>query len=98
MSITSEYIDEIRKVARYISYGICALMIWFIIVEHDTTEKESYFTFFHYEEKLIMRVITTIQLCLTLLFFGLWIKMRLNLCLSKLRKQQEEAGGEEEVG
>lgn len=42
-----------------------------------------------------MRVITTIQLCLTLLFFGLWVKMRLNLCLSKLKKQQEEEGGGE---
>jgi hypothetical protein len=42
-----------------------------------------------------MRVITTIQLFLTLLFFGLWVKMRLNLCLSKLKKQQEEEGGGE---
>lgn len=68
-------------------------MLWLIVVEHDTTEKESYFTFFHYEEKLFMRAITTIQLILTLLFFTLWIKMRLNLCLSKLKKQQEEEGG-----
>ena len=68
-------------------------MLWLILVEHDTDHKESYFTFFHYNEKLIMRGLTTIQLILTLTFFTLWIKMRLNLCLSKLKKQQEEEGG-----
>lgn len=73
-------------------------MLWLIVVEHDTTEKESYFTFFHYNEKLIMRIVCTLQLMLTLLFFGLWIKMRLNLCLSKLQKQQEQQGGGEEEG
>lgn len=96
VSITSEFIDEIRKVARYISYLICALMLMFIIVEHDTTEQASYFNFFHYREKMVMRVLRIIQLLLTVLFFSLWIKMRYNLCMSKWNSEEEEAGGGEE--
>lgn len=64
-------------------------MLWLIVVEHDTKIKESYFIFFHYNEKLIMRAICLIQLILTLLFSALWIKMRLKLCLSKRQKQME---------
>lgn len=55
-----------------------------IVVDHDTIEKASYFNFFHYHEKMFMRILTTIQLLLTLLFFTLWIKMRYKLCISKL--------------
>ena len=45
-----------------------------------------------------MKVLTTIQLILTLLFFSLWIKMRWSLCMSKLNKaaEEEEGGGGDE--
>jgi hypothetical protein len=36
LSITSEYIDRIRVLARYVSYLICSLMLYMIVVEHDT--------------------------------------------------------------
>lgn len=82
--ITSEFINTIRKVARYVSYVICLLMLVFIVVDHDTIEKASYFNFFHYYEKMMMRILSTIQLLLTMTFFTLWIKMRYKLCISKL--------------
>jgi len=34
-SITADYVDSVRKAARYFSYIICTLMLFFIIVEHD---------------------------------------------------------------
>lgn len=83
-SITSELINDIRKTARIISYFICLFMLMIIVVDHDTIEKASYFNFFHYYEKMFMRILSTIQLLLTLLFFTLWIKMRYRLCISKL--------------
>ena len=79
--ITSSLISNLRKFARWTSYLICILMLAFIIVDHDTTDQESYFNFFYYYEKAGMRVLTTVQLMLTLLFFSLWIKMRWKLCL-----------------
>lgn len=93
ISITSQKIDNIRKTARWLSYLICGLMLWLIMIEHDTQNKESYFTFFKWEQKYIVRFICLFQLALTLTFFGLWIKMRLNLCLSKLQSFWDEQGG-----
>ena len=61
--------------------------MYFIIMEHDLTEQASYFTFYNSRDKIIMRVISLLQLILTLTFSGLWIKMRLGLCLSKYDKQ-----------
>lgn len=43
-----------------------------------------------------MKVLCFVQLLATLLFFALWVKMRVPLCLKKLRKAQEEEGGGEE--
>ena len=94
VSITSSIIGNLRKFARWTSYIICLLMLMFIVVDHDTKSQESYFNFFYYYEKVGMRVLTIIQLFLTLLFFVLWIKMRWSLCLQKL----EEAEGAEEGG
>ena len=90
LSITSGSIDQVRKTARYISYAICALMLMLILVDHDTLQQASYFTFFYSNEKLFMRVLCLIQLLLTVTFLVLWIRMRLKLCLSKLAKQSEE--------
>lgn len=71
-------------------------MLMLIMVEHDTVEQASYFNFFHYNEKMFMRVLRTLQLLLTLLFFTLWIKMRYSLSMSKLNSEEAEGGGEEE--
>lgn len=35
LPITADYVDSVRKAARYVSYLICALMLFLIIVEHD---------------------------------------------------------------
>lgn len=70
-------------------------MLVFIIVEHDTLEQASYFNFFHYHEKMVMRILRIIQLLLTVLFCSLWIKMRYSLCMSKLNNEEEEKSGEE---
>lgn len=45
---------------------------------------------------MFMRVLRTLQLLLTLLFFTLWIKMRYSLSMSKLNSEEAEGGGEEE--
>lgn len=71
-------------------------MLAFIIVEHDTLEQASYFNFFHYHEKMVMRILRIIQLLLTILFCSLWIKMRYSLCMSKLNNEEEEEKGGEE--
>jgi len=36
LSITSNFINSIRDTARYVSYFICALMLYLIVVDHDT--------------------------------------------------------------
>ena len=90
VSITSNLIDDIRKAARYFSYTICFTMLFLIFVDHDTVEKTSYFTYYNYQDKLIMRILTTVQLILTLLFFGLWLKMRSYLSLQKYLNQENE--------
>lgn len=36
MSITSNLVNSIRLTARYVSYFICALMLYLIVVDHDT--------------------------------------------------------------
>ena len=83
MSITSSLINQIRVTARYVSYIICLMMLYFIVVDHDTLEKTSYFTYYNYQDKLIMKIICGVQLTLTILFFGLWLKMRSYLSWKK---------------
>ena len=39
ISVTSERVEGMRKLARHISYGICLMMVFFITLDHDTTEK-----------------------------------------------------------
>jgi len=83
ISITSQTINRIRDTARYVSYFICALMLYLIYVDHDTVEQTSYFTYYNIEDEYIMRVICAVQLILTVLFFILWLKMRSFLSLQK---------------
>lgn len=83
LSITSNLINQIRVSARYVSYLICVLMLYFIFVDHDTIEKTSYFSYYNYRDKIIMKIICGVQLTLTVLFFALWIKMRSYLSWKK---------------
>jgi len=39
---------------------------------------------------MIMRIICSVQMILTLLFFGLWLKMRSHLSLQKYLNQEPE--------
>ena len=83
LSITSDFISNVRVTARYVSYLICFMMFYFILVDHDTNEKTSYSTYYNYQDKLLLRIICAAQLTLTVLFFGLWLKMRSHLSLQK---------------
>lgn len=65
-------------------------MLYLIVVDHDTIEQTSYFTYYNYKDKLIMRIICGVQLTLTILFFVLWLVMKSKLSLSKYRRDAEE--------
>jgi hypothetical protein len=86
LSITSSLINRIRDTARYVSYFICALMLYLIVVDHDTIEQTSYFTYYNYQDKLLMRIICGVQLTLTIIFFVLWLTMRSTLSYNKYMK------------
>lgn len=81
LSITSTLVNRIRETARYVSYIICLLMLYVILVDHDTVEQTSYFTYYNYRDKLIMRIICGVQLTLTILFSLLWLIMKSKLSL-----------------
>jgi hypothetical protein len=89
--ITSEKVESIRSAARWTSWAICLIMLNYIFVQHDMNEQESYFSFFHRSERIIVGGICIVQLLLTVIFFGLWIKMRLPLCRLKLQKEAGDA-------
>jgi hypothetical protein len=64
-------------------------MLYLIVVDHDTAEQTSYFTYYNYQDKLIMRIICGVQLTLTILFFVLWLVMKSKLSLEKYRRDAE---------
>lgn len=45
--ITSALLNRIRNGARIVSIMICLAMLWLILVDHDTAEKTSYFTYYN---------------------------------------------------
>ena len=87
--------DKTRLSARYVSYFICLFLLFNVLINHDMEEQESYFYFFTSFQTNVMNVACKIQLLFTVLFFSLWAKMRLPLCLWKRKKRLEEEGGEE---
>ena len=64
-------------------------MLYLIVVDHDTAEQTSYFTYYNYQDKLIMRIICGVQLTLTILFFVLWLVMKSKRSLEKYRRDAE---------
>lgn len=84
--ITSDFLSNIRNAARIISMVICLVMLYLILVDHDTVEKTSYFTYYNYEDKLVMKALCAIQLLLTVIFSVLWLIMKSKLSLSKYRR------------
>ena len=65
-------------------------MLYLILVDHDTNEQTSYFTYYNYENKLVMKIICGVQLVLTVLFSVLWLIMKSKLSLEKYRRDAEE--------
>ncbi len=65
-------------------------MLYFILVDHDTIEQASYFTYYNYQDKLIMTIICGAQLALTLIFTILWLILKCKLSLQKYRRDAEE--------
>ena len=61
-------------------------MLYLILVDHDTVEKTSYFTYYNLQDKLVMNVICGVQLMLTVMFSVLWLIMKSKLSLSKYRR------------
>lgn len=64
-------------------------MLYLILVDHDTTEQTSYFTYYNYQDKLLMNIICGAQLMLTIVFFVLWLIMKSKLSLEKYRRDAE---------
>lgn len=94
VSITSELINSIRGVARKISFLIIILMCWLITVEHHLDDHTSTFTFFYHKERLFLEALCLAQLALTVIFFVLWLQIRLPLCLAKHARHKEEKAKE----
>lgn len=87
--ITSAFLNRIRNAARFISIIICLIMLYLILVDHDTVEKTSYFTYYNYTDRLAMTIICGVQLLLTILYSVLWLIMKSKLSLSKYRRDAE---------
>jgi hypothetical protein len=89
LPITSAFLSRIRNAARFVSIIITIIMLYLILVDHDTVEKTSYFTYYNYEDQLLMTVVCGVQLILTILYSVLWLIMKSQLSLSKYRRDAE---------
>ena len=81
--ITEKYAGEIRKVARNISFVICFMLMFFIMVDHDTEEMTSTFTYTSTVTEITLRVAAAAQLLYTFWYMFLWLKLRRVLALNK---------------
>jgi hypothetical protein len=89
--ITADYGSAVRSMARNLSFIICFLMLFFIIVDHDTEEMTSTFTYTSSLSEFIIRVMAAAQLLVTLWFLAIWISLRKPLALKKFDSEMEEA-------
>lgn len=89
-AITSEYSGEIRKYARYVSFLICFLMMFFIITDHDTEEMTSTFNYRNLVTELILRICCSVQLLLTVWFCYIWLRLRMPLAMTKFDNEAAE--------
>lgn len=69
--------------ARNISFTICFLMLFCIVVDHDTEEMISTFTYTSVVSEFLMRIAAAAQLLVTLWFMVIWISLRKPLALKK---------------
>ena len=91
-SITAEYAESIRSIARNISFFICFLLMFFIVVDHDKEEWTSTFTYTSALTEFFMRSAAAAQLVYTLMYIAIWWKLRQPLAMKKF----DNEGGEEQ--
>lgn len=89
--ITAEYAESIRNLARNISFVICALMMFFIVVDHDKEEWTSTFAYTSAFSEFFMRSAAALQMICTLWYIAIWIMLRQPLAIKKF----DNEGGEE---
>ena len=63
-------------------------MVFFILVDHDTEEQTSTFTYSNMVTEGIIQIFCKIQLFLTLTFVYIWIQLRKPLALKKYEKDK----------
>jgi hypothetical protein len=81
--ITATYGSQVRSMARSLSFFICFLMLFFILVDHDTEEMISTFTYTSSLSEFLIRVAASVQLLITAWFMVIWISLRKPLALKK---------------
>lgn len=95
-----------RALARKISFFICFLMLAFVLIDHDTEEQTSIFSYTSNFSEFIMRSLTAAQLLVTFWFVVIWISLRKPLCLKKYdlsvqeqkkKEAMEKVGGAEDT-
>jgi len=69
--------------ARNISFFICFLMLFFIMMDHDTEEMTSTFAYTNDFSEFIIRIAAALQMLVTLWFIIIWISLRKPLALNK---------------
>ena len=69
--------------ARNISFFICLLMLFFIMMDHDTEEMTSTFAYTNDFSEFIIRIAAALQMLVTLWFMIIWISLRKPLALNK---------------
>jgi len=94
----------VRGIARKISFLICFLMVFFVLLDHDTEEMTSRFDYTNDMTEFIMRSLAALQMAVTGWFLIVWWKLRQPLCLNKydhdvlqakIKAEKENMGGGE---
>lgn len=73
-------------------------MLFFILVDHDTEEMTSTFTYTSSLSEFLIRVLAALQLLVTGWFMVIWISLRKPLALKKFDLDMEERRKMEESG
>lgn len=91
VAITSNLFTMVRKLALGTSILIMVLMLLGIEMEHDTEEMVSEYSYGTFPINFIMKLLSLMQLGLSLFCMVLWVILRYPLALAKQAKQEEDA-------
>ena len=85
LPITSESCNQVKNIASFISFTIIILIFVIVAVEHDLVEQISEFSYYSGQTRFWMQFVCLVQLIFTIVYFFLFLKMRLPLALQKWR-------------